>query len=101
MKDDVELDKIEELEKRIEELEKFVAKLKKIEDDQNAFQEYANSDELYQKVKEFVSGIQEVSISLVQRKFQIGYNASARIVDRLEEEGIVSASNGAKPRTVL
>ena len=43
----------------------------------------------------------KISASLVQRKYRIGYNRAARIVDLLEERGIIGPQNGSKPREVL
>ncbi|MDE6292868.1 MAG: hypothetical protein K2L98_04220, partial [Bacilli bacterium] len=42
-----------------------------------------------------------VSASLLQRRFRLGYNRAARIVDLLEERGIIGPANGSKPREVL
>ncbi|MFI3174495.1 MAG: DNA translocase FtsK 4TM domain-containing protein [Bacillota bacterium] len=58
-------------------------------------------DELFTEVVEFILEKEKASVSMIQRKFKIGYNRSARIVDQLEGEGIVSSENGSKPRTVL
>ncbi|KKP35528.1 MAG: translocase FtsK protein [candidate division TM6 bacterium GW2011_GWF2_32_72] len=58
-------------------------------------------DELYKEVLEFVSEMDEISISLLQRKFRIGYNRSARIMDMLEFEGQILPSDGGKMRKVL
>lgn len=43
----------------------------------------------------------QASTSMLQRKFRIGYNHAARIMEELEEKGIVGPADGAKPRTVL
>ena len=43
----------------------------------------------------------KISASLNQRKYRIGYNRAARIVDLLEERGIIGPQNGSKPREVL
>ena len=58
-------------------------------------------DEKYREAVEFVTDKGEASISMVQRRFRIGYNRAARIVDRMEREGIVGPSDGVKPREVL
>ncbi|MRR08256.1 MAG: DNA translocase FtsK, partial [Deltaproteobacteria bacterium] len=61
----------------------------------------AMDDEKYQEAVEFVSQKGEASISMVQRRFRIGYNRAARIIERMEQEGIVGPSDGVKPREVL
>jgi len=58
-------------------------------------------DSLYQNVIEFLNTVDEVSISLLQRKFRIGYNRSARIMDMLEARGAVMPSEGSKMRKVV
>jgi len=58
-------------------------------------------DKLYQNVINFLDGVDEVSISLLQRRFRIGYNRSARIIDMLEVEGIIASSDGGKMRKVI
>ena len=61
------------------------------------------SDELYLEIGRFVTEQQKpVSIGMLQRKFRIGFNRAARIVDQLAEEGVVSPDMGdKKPREVL
>ncbi|MGM0523539.1 MAG: DNA translocase FtsK [Bacillota bacterium] len=59
------------------------------------------TDELYDEALDFVSENETISTSLLQRRFKIGYNRAARIIDSLEHQGIVSGQNGSKPRTIL
>ena len=58
-------------------------------------------DPLYNDIVQFVIDTQKASASLIQRKFKLGYNRAARIVDLLEERGIIGPQNGSKPREVL
>lgn len=58
-------------------------------------------DPLYDQVVEFAVQTGKISASLLQRRFKVGYNRAARIVDLLEERGIVGPQNGSKPREVL
>ncbi len=56
-------------------------------------------DELYEAVIEYATQAGEISISLIQRRFKIGYNRAARIMDLLEKDGLVGPPQGAgKPR---
>ena len=57
-------------------------------------------DVMYQEVCQFLQEIDEVSISLLQRRFRIGYNRSARIIDMLESQGLIAPSYGGKTRKV-
>ena len=50
---------------------------------------------------ELVSRMEEVSVSKLQREMRLGYNKAAKIVERMEREGIVGPPNGVKPRQVL
>jgi S-DNA-T family DNA segregation ATPase FtsK/SpoIIIE len=59
------------------------------------------SDELYDQAIAIVAEMRQVSISMLQRKMRIGYNRSARMIERMEREGIVSAADGPKGREVL
>ncbi|NWG02372.1 MAG: DNA translocase FtsK 4TM domain-containing protein, partial [Syntrophaceae bacterium] len=58
-------------------------------------------DEKYDEAVAFVAETGQASISLIQRRFRIGYNRAARIVEKMEEEGVVGPSDGIKPREVL
>lgn len=56
---------------------------------------------LYDNVVTFVRSVDEVSTSLLQRKFRIGYNRAARFIERLEAHGLIMPSEGSKARKVL
>ena len=60
-----------------------------------------DADELLPKAIECVIDAGQASVSMLQRYFRIGYNRSARIVDQMEERGIVGPADGARPRKVL
>jgi S-DNA-T family DNA segregation ATPase FtsK/SpoIIIE len=59
------------------------------------------SDELYDQALATVCEMRQVSISMLQRKMRIGYNRAARMIERMEKEGVVGPADGAKPREVL
>ncbi len=61
----------------------------------------SNSDELYSKAVDIVIKQQKVSTSYIQRYLQIGYNRAARIIEKMEEDGIISEANNAGKRHVL
>ena len=58
-------------------------------------------DELYQDAVNLVKKQQSASVSMLQRRFRIGYNRAARIIDEMEAKGVVGPSEGSKPRQVL
>ncbi len=61
----------------------------------------SNNDDLYGKAVDIVVKQQKVSTSYIQRYLQIGYNRAARIVEKMEEDGIISEANNAGKRYVL
>ena len=61
----------------------------------------APQDELFEEAKNLVVEMQTASISLLQRRFRIGYNRAARLVDELEAHGVIGPSEGSKPRKVF
>ncbi len=65
----------------------------------NEIEEY--DDPLYNEIVEFAVKTGKISASLLQRRFRLGYNRAARIIDLLEERGIIGPINGSKPREVL
>ncbi|MBS4173852.1 DNA translocase FtsK [Bacillus sp. FJAT-49736] len=58
-------------------------------------------DEIFQDVCEFVMEQGAASTSLIQRNFRIGYNRAARLIEMMEQQGIISEAKGSKPRDIL
>jgi S-DNA-T family DNA segregation ATPase FtsK/SpoIIIE len=63
--------------------------------------DHAEEDELYDQAVEVVMQAGKASASLLQRRLKIGYARAARLLDLLEEDGIIGPADGAKPRDVL
>ncbi len=61
----------------------------------------ASSDSLYPEVRAFVEEQGKASISLVQRRFRIGFNRAAVLMEQLERDGIIGPADGSKPRSVI
>jgi len=60
-----------------------------------------NEDSLYEEAKAIARQAGKVSATLLQRKLQVGYSRAARMLDMMEEEGIIGPTQGAKPREVI
>ncbi|MEI8062056.1 MAG: DNA translocase FtsK 4TM domain-containing protein [bacterium] len=60
-----------------------------------------DDDELYQEAKEMVMQIGKASTSYIQRKLRVGYARAARLMDILEERGVIGPADGARPREVI
>ena len=58
-------------------------------------------DELYDQVRTLISTMDEISISMIQRHYRIGFNRSARLIEKLELDGLIAPAQGSKPRKVL
>jgi len=58
-------------------------------------------EEVIQQCIEVIRSEQKASVSLLQRRLRLGYGRAARIMDELENRGIVGPSNGAEPREIL
>jgi DNA segregation ATPase FtsK/SpoIIIE, S-DNA-T family len=58
-------------------------------------------DPVYDQAMELVARMDEVSVSKLQREMRLGYNKAAKIIERMEREGLVGPPNGVKPRQVL
>ncbi|MFC6038349.1 DNA translocase FtsK [Paenisporosarcina macmurdoensis] len=59
------------------------------------------TDDLYDEAVQLVTDMQTASVSLLQRRFRIGYSRAARIIDQMELRGVVGGYEGSKPRQVL
>ena len=64
-------------------------------------EEEGESDGLYRQAVDLVVQTRQASISMLQRRLRVGFNRAARMIERMEQEGIVSPPDGAKPREVL
>jgi S-DNA-T family DNA segregation ATPase FtsK/SpoIIIE len=60
-----------------------------------------DKDELYEMAKKLVLETRQASTSLLQRRLRLGYGRAARILDLMEQEGIVGPPQGSRPREVL
>jgi len=60
-----------------------------------------DDSELYQEALEVLRATKRASTSMIQRKLRIGYNRAARIMEIMEEKGIVGPENGSSPREIL
>lgn len=60
----------------------------------------SSEDPLYEEVKSYIIASQKASTSMIQRRFSLGYNRAARMMDSLEAEGIIGPPQGSKPRDV-
>ena len=68
---------------------------------ENAPEDEGEDDELYRQAVDMVVQTQQASISMIQRRLRVGFNRAARMIERMEREGIVSAMDGTRPREVL
>lgn len=59
------------------------------------------NDPLYDEVVNFAIKTGVISASLIQRKYRLGYNRAARLIDLLEEKGVIGPQKGSKPREIL
>ena len=58
-------------------------------------------DALFDEVCDFVQTMEEISISMLQRHYRIGFNRSARLIEQLESRGMIAPAQGSKPRKVI
>ena len=63
--------------------------------------EMGDDEELYRQAIDVLKSTKRASTSMIQRRLRIGYNRAARIVDLMEERGVVGPENGSSPREIL
>jgi len=95
---DEEIDRVTEALKRIEPMP-FLFDIEQIQEQRMDFE--PGEDALFEEAVLFVIEQNQASVSSLQRRFRIGYNRAARLVDQLEASAIISEANGSKPRQVL
>ncbi len=67
----------------------------------SSLEDDSDKDEMFEEAKRLVIEEKKASTSYIQRRLKIGYSRAARILDELEEAGVVGPGNGAKPREIL
>ena len=60
-----------------------------------------NQDELFAEAGQLIIETEKASIGMLQRKFRIGFNRAARIMDQLADAGVVGPEEGTKPRKII
>jgi len=68
-----------------------------LDEDSNA----SDDDDLYEEAKKIILEAGKASTSYIQRKLRVGYSRAARLMDLLEERGVIGAADGSKPRSVV
>ena len=81
--------------------EKVIDRIERANSVVSSVEDKAPDDELLSDAIELVVQAQQASVSMLQRRFRIGYNRAARIVDMMEERQIVGPQDGSRPRQVL
>ena len=99
-------DNTEDLKKEIDSLKiritRIEAMLSNFPDPSEFLQDRGGLDDpLFEQAVEIIKEYEEASASLLQRRLSIGYSRAARILDTLEEQGLVGKAEGAKPRNVI
>ena len=70
-------------------------------DDEGGDEEMGDDGELYAQAIDVLKSTKRASTSMIQRRLRIGYNRAARIMDLMEERGVVGPENGSSPREIL
>ena len=75
--------------------------VKKRSENSDDISDNSDEDEMYQTAVKLIKDEKKASTSFLQRKLQIGYNRAARIIDKMEENGLISKANHVGKREVL
>jgi S-DNA-T family DNA segregation ATPase FtsK/SpoIIIE len=67
----------------------------------SANEDSSNDDDLLTEAIEAVIKAEQASVSMIQRRFRVGYNRAARMIDMMEDRGIIGPADGSRPRQVL
>lgn len=89
------------LNKRLSKIERFLAGLSFSPYSAGELSGQDGQDEFYDQAVKIVVQYDRASSSLLQRKLQIGFNRAARLIEQLEEGGVVGPGSGSTPREVL
>lgn len=75
--------------------------MEKIKEGKEVANNYDDNDELLPQAIELAVDLGQISASMLQRRFRIGFNRAARLIDEMEKRGIIGPQDGSKPRQVL
>ncbi|MDC3416343.1 FtsK/SpoIIIE family DNA translocase [Aquibacillus salsiterrae] len=93
-------DEVEKIVNHCVEQQKAQYQTDMIPDEENEVQSEVD-DDLFDEAVQMIVEMQSASVSMLQRRFRIGYTRAARLIDAMEDRGIVGPYEGSKPRTVL
>jgi DNA segregation ATPase FtsK/SpoIIIE, S-DNA-T family len=71
------------------------------EDGEDGDDDLGDDEELYEQALDVLKSTKRASTSMLQRRLRIGYNRAARIMEIMEEKGVVGPENGSSPREIL
>jgi S-DNA-T family DNA segregation ATPase FtsK/SpoIIIE len=98
---EAEIRKVTEFAKQQAEPQYALDLLEDDEEDETAAEDDGYDDVMYDQAVRLVTESRQASISWVQRRLRVGYNRAARMIERMEREGVVSTSENGRPREVL
>jgi len=72
-----------------------------LKEQQKSFKANGEKDELYDQAAKVIMESNQASVSILQRRLRLGYTRAARIIDMMEQEGLIGSFEGSKPRKIL